>query len=71
MPPIDDHPLRYPLTNELHARPFPSLEVPCTTIWFREFGFATLPFMAMCGFAAIMALSVVTMRGTASPAETT
>jgi uncharacterized membrane-anchored protein len=30
MPPIEDHPLRYPLTNELHARPFPSLEVPCT-----------------------------------------
>lgn len=23
-----DHPLRYPLVNELHARPFPSLEVP-------------------------------------------
>jgi uncharacterized membrane-anchored protein len=33
MPPIDDHPLRYPLTNELHARPFPSLEVPCTAIF--------------------------------------
>ena len=30
MPPIEDHPLRYPLTNELHARPFPSLEAPCT-----------------------------------------
>lgn len=29
MPPIDDHPLRYALTNELHARPFPSLEAPC------------------------------------------
>ena len=26
---IDDHPLRYTLVNELHARPFPSLEVPC------------------------------------------
>jgi uncharacterized membrane-anchored protein len=33
MPPIDDHPLRYPLTNELHARPFPSLEVPCTAVF--------------------------------------
>jgi uncharacterized membrane-anchored protein len=30
MPPIEDHPQRYLLTNELHARPFPSLEVPCT-----------------------------------------
>ncbi|PSL21893.1 DUF3422 family protein [Shimia abyssi] len=27
---ITDHPLRYSLANELHARPFPSLEAPCT-----------------------------------------
>ncbi|WP_435229684.1 DUF3422 family protein [Pseudopelagicola sp. nBUS_20] len=27
---IKDHPLRYRLANELHARPFPSLEIPCT-----------------------------------------
>jgi uncharacterized membrane-anchored protein len=33
MPSIEDHPLRYPLTNELHARPFPSLEVPCTAVF--------------------------------------
>jgi len=26
---IEDHPLRYGLANELHARPFPALEVPC------------------------------------------
>lgn len=26
---IEDHPLRYQLANELHARPFPALEVPC------------------------------------------
>jgi len=26
---IEDHPLRYELANELHARPFPSLDVPC------------------------------------------
>ncbi|ARE41597.1 hypothetical protein RGUI_3456 [Rhodovulum sp. P5] len=26
---IEDHPLRYMLTNELHARPFPELEPPC------------------------------------------
>ncbi len=30
MTPIDDHPLRYALANELHARPFPVAEVPCT-----------------------------------------
>ena len=29
MSPISDHPLRYRLANELHARPFPSLEAPC------------------------------------------
>ena len=28
MSPIEDHPLRYALANELHARPFPSLEAP-------------------------------------------
>jgi len=27
---ISDHPLRYELANELHARPFPSLSAPCT-----------------------------------------
>lgn len=29
MPPIADHPLRYKLANELHARPFPSMRAPC------------------------------------------
>ncbi|SHH82569.1 DUF3422 family protein [Marivita hallyeonensis] len=33
MSPIEDHPLRYPLSNELHARPFPSLEAPCRAIY--------------------------------------
>ena len=45
---------------------FPSLEsngvcdfnVPCTTPWFRELGFVTLAFMALCGFAAILVLVV-------------
>jgi uncharacterized membrane-anchored protein len=30
MPPIEDHPLRYQLANELHARPFLSLSPPTT-----------------------------------------
>ena len=30
---IADHPLRYALVNELHARPFPSLEVPCHAVY--------------------------------------
>ena len=28
MPPIADHPLRYAMANELHARPFPALTAP-------------------------------------------
>lgn len=30
---LDDHPLRYPLVNELHARPFPQLEAPCHAVF--------------------------------------
>ncbi len=33
MPHIEDHPLRYELANELHARPFPTLSVPCTATY--------------------------------------
>lgn len=33
MPPIQDHPLRYRLANELHARPFPSPSVPATAAY--------------------------------------
>ena len=33
MTPIDDHPLRYALVNELHARPFPALGVPAHVIY--------------------------------------
>ena len=32
MPPIKDHPLRYSLANELHARPFPVTSAPCTVV---------------------------------------
>ena len=33
MPPIQDHPLRYELANELHARPFPAMQSPSTVIY--------------------------------------
>ncbi|OYW59953.1 MAG: hypothetical protein B7Z10_01005 [Rhodobacterales bacterium 32-66-7] len=33
MPPLPDHPLRYATVNELHARPFPSLEVPSMALY--------------------------------------
>jgi len=33
MPDLADHPLRYELVNELHARPFPALDVPCQAVY--------------------------------------
>ena len=33
MAPITDHQLRYDLANELHARPFPSLDAPCKAVF--------------------------------------
>lgn len=33
MPPIQDHPLRYALANELHARPFPVFSAPGTVVF--------------------------------------
>ncbi|MGR3436054.1 MAG: DUF3422 family protein [Shimia sp.] len=33
MPPIEDHPLRYRLANELHARPFPAMAAPSTGLF--------------------------------------
>ena len=33
MPTIADHPLRYAVVNELHARPFPELSAPCTAVY--------------------------------------
>ncbi|MEP1426907.1 MAG: DUF3422 domain-containing protein [Tateyamaria sp.] len=33
MSPVQDHPLRYQLANELHARPFPSMQAPSTAAY--------------------------------------
>ena len=33
MPPVSDHPQRYELANELHARPFPTVSVPSTAVF--------------------------------------
>lgn len=33
MSPIQDHPLRYELANELHARPFPSIDAPGSAVY--------------------------------------
>ena len=45
-----------------------SLNVPCTTPWFRELGFVTLSFMALCGFVFILVL-VVPGRPSTVPSE--
>ena len=39
-----------------------SLDVPCTSIWFREFGFITLCFMAGSAFIAVIAFSIALLR---------
>lgn len=44
---------------QLEASDTCDLSVPCTVPWFREFGFVSLAFMALCGFAAILALLLV------------
>jgi len=45
---------------------FPSIEItacsvsaPCTLVWFREFGFASLPFLALSAFLLIITLLVI------------
>lgn len=37
---------------------------PCSVPYFREFGFVSLSFMAMCGFAAVLALLLLTPQET-------
>jgi disulfide bond formation protein DsbB len=42
----------------------------CTDIWFRTFGFATLAFMALCGFLAIIAVNTISFPPTRTSPET-
>jgi disulfide bond formation protein DsbB len=37
-------------------------EIPCSLVWFERFGFVTLPFMALCGFAAVASLMLLDHR---------
>ena len=39
-----------------------STDIPCTQIWFREFGFISLCFMAGSAFIAVIAFSLALMR---------
>jgi hypothetical protein len=44
----------------------------CAEIWFRQFGFVTLAFMALCGFVAIAVINLVPApAGTDHPEELT
>ena len=42
------------------------ITVPCTTPYFRAFGFVSISFMALCGFAAILALLLLVPAPTGS-----
>lgn len=44
-----------------------SIDVPCTTIWFREFGFVTLAFMAGSAFVFVVSVSLALMRDSSEP----
>ena len=39
-----------------------SLDAPCSYRWVEEFGFVTIPFMAGCGFVAVVGLAVLLLR---------
>jgi len=36
--------------------------IPCTQVWFREFGFITLPLLALIAFALVIALLLIPAR---------
>jgi disulfide bond formation protein DsbB len=36
-----------------------ALNNPCSAVFVREFGFVSIPFMALCGFVAVIALLAV------------
>jgi disulfide bond formation protein DsbB len=43
--------------------------VPCTQVWFRQFGFISLPFLALTAFLLIIAFLLIPYRKSASEAE--
>jgi disulfide bond formation protein DsbB len=46
-------------------------EAPCSVLWINEFGFLTLPTMALIGFVAIVVLLLSARAGTAAPSSPT
>lgn len=56
---------------------YPSLEsdvcdinVPCTTVWFRRFGFISLPLMALVGFVTVISVLVAPIVGASKEVKT-
>jgi hypothetical protein len=45
--------------------------VPCEFVWFEQFGFITLPFMAFTGFAAVITLLAISPTPALAPGGTT
>lgn len=43
--------------------------VPCSTVWFREFGYLSIPAMALSGFAFILALLAISVPTREEPSE--
>ena len=47
-----------------------SITVPCTTAWFRVFGFISIPYMALSGFAFVLVMMLVLRRNERSRSDT-
>jgi disulfide bond formation protein DsbB len=44
-------------------------DLPCSAVYFREYGFVSLSFMALCGFSAILALLLLVPQPAPAPSE--
>ena len=44
--------------------------VPCTLVWFRAWGFVTLPFLALTAFLLVIVLLLIPTRRSARPRTT-
>ncbi len=47
-----------------------STAIPCDLVWFEEFGFVTLPFMAFTAFGAVLAVTTLPPTGVTDGQET-
>lgn len=45
------------------------VDAPCTAYWFREFGFISIPFLALVAFALVITFLLIPMRHSAEKAE--